>query len=445
MDSDQNKKVIGNYVLGKTIGEGKFGKVKYAFNKMNAKSYAIKLLDKKRLLKDQMMDKIKREIKIMQSLKHPNIIEMKEVFVNSESIYLVMDLAEGGEIFAKLAEEGKFTEEKARKYFQQLIMGVDYCHSQNVIHRDIKPENLLLDAKGNLKIADFGMAALVPDINQSDLLKTKCGTTNYAAPEVLLENSGYGAPADLWSCGVVLFVFCSGILPFQCENEIDLVSKILKADFSFCSWFSENLKDLLNRIIYPDPLNRITIDGIKVHPWFKIGFSMKERKITLQDNDSVMFQTFSKLPEVTVTQERTSVSSSTQTKKISFTNVFEFITMSGAFDISKMLEDASHLTNNYCLSSTVEPEELFTKLIEVLKDKCGEKNIFVNENNYKIKIKKKKVTFMVRLYEITPKLHYLDFNKRSGSFLDFDRIYGIIEEECFQKKLIPILKRTNSK
>jgi serine/threonine protein kinase len=134
-----------------------------------------------------------------------------------------------------------------------VINAVDYCHSRGVYHRDLKPENLLLDASGTLKVSDFGLSALSQQVREDGLLHTTCGTPNYVAPEVI-NNKGYdGAKADLWSCGVILFVLMAGYLPFEDSNLMSLYKKIFKADFSCPSWFSTSAKKLIKKILDPNP------------------------------------------------------------------------------------------------------------------------------------------------------------------------------------------------
>ncbi|MCO5587353.1 hypothetical protein L7F22_041302 [Adiantum nelumboides] len=151
---------VGKYELGRTLGAGNFAKVKHARHLETGKQFAIKILEKEKILKVKMAEQIKREISTMKLVKHPNIVELHEVMASKTRIYFVLEYVTGGELFNKIAREGKLKEDEARKYFQQLINAVDYCHSWGVYHRDLKPENLLLDSRGNLKISDFGFSAL---------------------------------------------------------------------------------------------------------------------------------------------------------------------------------------------------------------------------------------------------------------------------------------------
>jgi serine/threonine protein kinase len=144
-----------------------------------------------------------------------------QVLASRTKIYIILEFVTGGELFDKIVYQGRLSENESRRYFQQLIDAVDFCHSKGVSHRDLKPENLLLDSLGNLKISDFGLSALPQQVRDDGLLHTTCGTPNYVAPEVL-NNKGYdGAGADIWSCGVILYVLMAGFLPF---DETDLVT-----------------------------------------------------------------------------------------------------------------------------------------------------------------------------------------------------------------------------
>jgi serine/threonine protein kinase len=208
----------------------------------------------------------------MKLIRHPNVIRMYEVMASKTKIYIVMELVTGGELFDKIASRGRLKEDDARKYFQQVINAVDYCHSRGVYHRDLKPENLLLDASGTLKVSDFGLSALSQQVREDGLLHTTCGTPNYVAPEVI-NNKGYdGAKADLWSCGVILFVLMAGYLPFEDSNLMSLYKKIFKADFSCPSWFSTSAKKLIKKILDPNPSTRITIAELINNEWFKKGY-----------------------------------------------------------------------------------------------------------------------------------------------------------------------------
>ncbi|KAI8003760.1 CBL-interacting serine/threonine-protein kinase 8 [Camellia lanceoleosa] len=211
----------------------------------------MKVLDRSTILKHKMVDQIKREISIMKLVRHPNVVRLYEVLASRTKIYIILEFITGGELFDKIVHHGRLSENESRRYFQQLIDGADYCHSKGVYHRDLKPENLLLDSEGNLKISDFGLSAL-PGEGVS-LLRTTCGTPNYVAPEVLSHKGYDGAVADVWSCGVILYVLMAGYLPFDEIDLTTLYSKIDKAEFSCPSFFPVGAKSLIHRILDPNP------------------------------------------------------------------------------------------------------------------------------------------------------------------------------------------------
>lgn len=197
--------LFGKYEMGKLLGQGTFAKVYKAKNLVTQERVAIKAIHKDHVKKKGLIEQIKREISVMHLVKHPNIVELKEVMATKSKVFFVMEYVRGGELFAKL-QQGKLKEDLARKYFQQLISAVDFCHSRGVSHRDLKPENLLLDENGDLKVSDFGLSALPEQHWNDGLLHTQCGTPAYVAPEVLRKKGYDGAKADIWSCDSPLWI-----------------------------------------------------------------------------------------------------------------------------------------------------------------------------------------------------------------------------------------------
>eukprot|EP00262_Sarcandra_glabra_P013261 TRINITY_DN3637_c0_g1_i10.p1 TRINITY_DN3637_c0_g1~~TRINITY_DN3637_c0_g1_i10.p1 ORF type:complete len:309 (-),score=45.62 TRINITY_DN3637_c0_g1_i10:312-1238(-) len=254
MNATKVKRRVGKYEVGRTLGEGTFAKVKFARNSETAEPVALKILDKEKVLKHKMVEQIKREIATMKLIKHPNVVRLHEVMGSKTKIFIVLEFVTGGELFDKIVNHGRMMEGDARKYFQQLINAVDYCHSRGVYHRDLKPENLLLDASGNLKVSDFGLSALSQQVRDDGLFHTTCGTPNYVAPEVLNDRGYDGATADLWSCGVILFVLLAGYLPFDDSNLMILYNKISVAEFTCPSWLSFGARRLITRILDPNPM-----------------------------------------------------------------------------------------------------------------------------------------------------------------------------------------------
>lgn len=234
----------------------------------------VQVLDKEKIQKQNMGAQIKKEISIMKMVRHKYVVGMKEVLASRTKIFIVLELVTGGELFDKIVSEGKFPEEMARFYFHQLVEGVEYCHGLGVCHRDLKPENLLLDENGNLKISDFGLSALYvgdPDAegtSRQELLHTTCGTPNYVAPEVLADKGYDGKKADVWSIGVILYVLLAGFLPFDESTIVALFAKIQAAHFTYPSWFTPEVRALLDKVLIADPKERISLSQLKKDPWY---------------------------------------------------------------------------------------------------------------------------------------------------------------------------------
>ncbi|KAK8579832.1 hypothetical protein V6N13_142998 [Hibiscus sabdariffa] len=326
---NKGKVLMQKYEFGRLLGQGNFAKVYHARNIETSQSVAVKVIEKEKVLKVGMIDQTKREISGMSLVKHTNILELYEVMASKSKIYFVMEYAKGGELFNKLSK-GKLREDVARKYFQQLISAVDFCHSRGVYHRDLKPENLLLDENGILKVSDFGLSALTECKHQDGLLHTTCGTPAYVAPEVINRKGYDGAKADIWSCGVILYVMLAGYLPFHDTNLIAIYRKISKADYKFPNWFSPEVTKLLSRILTPNPKARISIEKIMTNPWFRKGFNSKpvhnkvEKALVPVDIDAV----FSSEANNNAFEAKKDMA------KLTNLNAFDIISLSSGFDLS---------------------------------------------------------------------------------------------------------------
>uniref|UniRef100_A0A0D9VSU1 non-specific serine/threonine protein kinase n=1 Tax=Leersia perrieri TaxID=77586 RepID=A0A0D9VSU1_9ORYZ len=262
-----HSEALKNYNLGRTLGIGSFGKVKIAEHKHTGHKVAIKILNRRQMRNMEMEEKAKREIKILRLFIHPHIIRLYEVIYTPTDIYVVMEYCKFGELFDYIVEKGRLQEDEARRIFQQIVSGVEYCHRNMVVHRDLKPENLLLDSKYNVKLADFGLSNVMHD---GHFLKTSCGSPNYAAPEVISGKLYAGPEVDVWSCGVILYALLCGTLPFDDENIPNLFKKIKGGIYTLPSHLSALARDLIPRMLVVDPMKRITIREIREHQWFQI-------------------------------------------------------------------------------------------------------------------------------------------------------------------------------
>ncbi|KAJ6942058.1 serine/threonine-protein kinase SRK2A-like [Populus alba x Populus x berolinensis] len=286
-----------NYELVKDIGSGNFGVARLMRHKQTRELVAMKYIERGRKIDEN----VAREIINHKSLRHPNIIRFREVVLTPTHLAIVMEYAAGGELFERICNAGRFSEDEARYFFQQLISGVCYCHSMQICHRDLKLENTLLDGSPapQLKICDFGYS-------KSSLLhsrpKSTVGTPAYIAPEVLSRREYDGKLADVWSCGVTLYVMLVGAYPFEDHEDPKNFRKTINVLYSFASLFysnyplfftaheffivylqrimavqykipdyvhiSQDCRHLLSHIFVANPSRRITIKEIKSHPWF---------------------------------------------------------------------------------------------------------------------------------------------------------------------------------
>lgn len=410
---------VGKYELGRTLGEGTFAKVKFARNTETNKNFAIKIINKEKILKHKMLQQIKREISTMKLIKHPNVVQLHEVMASKTNIYIVLEFVTGGELFDKIFHRGKLKEDDARRYFQQLINAVDYCHSRRVYHRDLKPENLLLDAQGNLKVSDFGLSALPQQLRADGLLHTTCGTPNYVSPEVLNDKGYSGATADLWSCGVILYVLMAGYLPFDEQNLNTLYKKIHKADFTCPAWFSSGARKLILRILDPKPETRITIPEILQNDWFKRGYKpaqfTEDEDINLEDVDAV----FNDQTEHLVKEEK-------ETKPVAM-NAFELISMSQGLNLSNLFEKQKGLVKRETRFTSKHPAKEIVLKIEQTAKPLG---FIVQKKNYKMKLqgeisgRKGCLSVATEVFEVAPSLFMVEVRKAGGDTLEFHKFYS---------------------
>ncbi|AQZ18938.1 KCC4 (YCL024W) and GIN4 (YDR507C) [Zygosaccharomyces parabailii] len=286
---------VGPWKLGETLGFGSTGKVQLAYNEITHQQAAMKEISKAIFnsktapgsssiaasTPDALPYGIEREIIIMKLLNHPNVLRLYDVWETNPSLYMVLEYAEKGELFNLLVERGPLPESEAVCFFRQIIIGVSYCHALGIVHRDLKPENLLLDHKLNIKIADFGMAALE---TEDKLLETSCGSPHYAAPEIVSGIPYHGFASDVWSCGVIFFALLTGRLPFDEEdgNIRNLLLKVQSGKFEMPDddEISPEAQDLLAKILTVDPELRIKTRDILKHP-------LLQKYPNISDNKSI--------------------------------------------------------------------------------------------------------------------------------------------------------------
>ncbi|XP_059664270.1 CBL-interacting serine/threonine-protein kinase 12-like [Cornus florida] len=411
--------LLGRYETGKLLGQGTFAKVYQARNIKTNEIVAIKVIDKEKILKGGLIAHIKREISILRRLRHPNIVQLFEVMATKTKIYFVMEYVKGGELFNKVAK-GRLPEQVARKYFQQLISAVGFCHARGVYHRDLKPENLLLDEDGDLKVSDFGLSAVADQIRQDGLFHTFCGTPAYVAPEVLARKGYDAAKADLWSCGVVLFVLMAGHLPFHDKNVMVMYKKIYRGEFRCPRWFSPEIIRLVSRLLDTNPETRITIPEIMNHKWFKKGF--KHIKFYIEDNklcsvpnvddddgvDSFSDQSLSESESEMESRRRIG-----NLPRPASLNAFDIISFSPAFGLSGLFEEEGEEAR---FVSGAPVSKIISKLEEIAKVvsfSVRKKDCTVNFEGTREGVKGP-LTIAAEIFELTPSLVVVEVKKKGG-------------------------------
>ena len=292
----KNKKLIEDYVIKDTIGKGTFSVVKLGEHIKTKTKVAIKILDKEKIKTKEDLTRIKREIKILSILDHPNIIKTYKISETPKKYYIIMEYCEGGELFDYIVEKERLDEFESSIFFYQLINALDYIHSKGVAHRDLKPENLLLSQNKNIKIIDFGLSNFFE--TGVGGLATPCGSPSYASPEIIKGEVYDGFKIDIWASGIILFAMLCGYLPFDDDEEEEkeetndkkyfsqsntnnkeeksednevLFQKILEGKIEFPDYLSDVAIDLIKKMLVVEPEDRIELDEIKKHKFYRMG------------------------------------------------------------------------------------------------------------------------------------------------------------------------------
>ncbi len=268
MSVNENPNILSDYDLIETLGAGTFSEVKLGINKITKEKVAIKMLDKDKINNENDLTRLKREIHMLRTFSHINIIKTYEIAENDVNFLIIMEYCKHGELFNQIIEKKKLSEKEASYYYYQLINGLEYIHSNGIVHRDLKPENLLI-SKGNiLKIIDFGLSNF---FNGENLLQTPCGSPCYASPEMVSGKKYNGFYIDIWSTGIILYAMLCGFLPFEDNNNVILFQKIQECNFTIPNFVSKICKNLIKSIVVKDPNKRIKISEIKRHPFYLKG------------------------------------------------------------------------------------------------------------------------------------------------------------------------------
>ncbi|VAH58828.1 unnamed protein product [Triticum turgidum subsp. durum] len=388
--------LMNRYELGRMLGQGTFAKVYHARSLATNQSVAIKVIDKDKVLRVGMIDQIKREISIMRLVRHPYIVQLHEVMASKSKIYFAMEYVRGGELFARVAK-GRLKEDAARKYFQQLIGAVDFCHSRDVYHRDLKPENLLVDEHGNLKVSDFGLSALKECQKQDGLLHTTCGT---------------------------LFVLLAGYLPFQDSNLMEMYRKISKGDVRHPQWFSSDARKILSRLLDPNPNTRITMDKLIEHPWFKKGYKpavmlgTPTPRASKDLNDvQAAFSTDHKDGEGKRAEQPNGA------LKPASLNAFDIISLSKGFDLSGLFEKDQEQKSNSRFMTQKPASAIVSKLEQIAETesfKVKKQDGLVTLQGSK-EGRKGQLAIDAEIFEVTPSFYVVEVKKSAGDTLEYER------------------------
>ncbi|TMW64105.1 hypothetical protein Poli38472_014222 [Pythium oligandrum] len=450
-------KKVGKYEIGKTLGEGTFGKVKYAVNTETGERVAIKVLDKEKIQKQNMGAQIKKEISIMKMVRHKHVVVLKEVLASRTKIFIVLELITGGELFDKIVSEGRFSEDTARFYFRQLVDGVQYCHQNGVCHRDLKPENLLLDENGDLKISDFGLSALYDgggeggETSRASLLHTTCGTPNYVAPEVLADKGYDGRAADVWSMGVILYVLLAGFLPFDEPTMSALFRKIQKAEFSYPSWFTPRVKNLLNRVLVPDPTTRVSLADIMNDDWY-VNADGASTAPVVNASTSVAATVSAAAPgtdaagmslkpsqadlDAAILEHQDEVKNLGKKTKsesgLKVLNAFDLINMCGGMALNRMFQsnDEKRVKRSTQFTSTIPAANILSRLTSYLESlNCDITIDSASKVRAVLQTPKGAVGVVIHIYMLAESLHLVEVRRGKGDIFEYYKFYTQLNEQ----------------
>ncbi|CAN6482278.1 unnamed protein product [Victoria cruziana] len=343
---------VGRYEIGRTIGEGTFAKVKFAQNTETGESVAMKILDRATILKHKMVDQIKREITIMKLVRHPYVVRLHEV------------------------RQGRLSENESRRYFQQLIDGVDYCHSKGVYHRDLK---------------------------------------------VLSHNGYHGSVADVWSCGVILYVLLAGYLPFDEIDLSTLYGKIEKAEFSCPSWFPVGAKALICKILDPNPDTRISIEDIRNDEWFARNYTPAKNFECEDVNLDDVFAAFTDHEVQAFPEQQTNKSAGPLVL-----NAFDLIILSQGLNLSTLFDKSQDDVMHQTRFVTQKLPQVVLSSMEIVAQSMGFKT---HIRNFKMRIeglsanKVSRFSVILEVFEVAPTFFMVDVHKVAGDTVEYHKFY----------------------
>ena len=255
---------LNHYEFKGTIGKGSFSVVKIVADTITGQLFAAKVIPRVQLGASNLTERFESEIRIIQQLRHPGIVQLYDLLKDENNFYIIMELCSNGELFQQILENERLSELESKFYMKQIQEALAYVHNLGICHRDIKPENILIDENNHAKISDFGLSRFV---NSAGLAKTPCGSPCYASPECIRGGSYDGRKSDMWSCGVVCFAMLTGQLPWTKRNQTQLFEQIARADFIIPAYVSEPARRFIRGLMDPNPELRLNVEQALNHQW----------------------------------------------------------------------------------------------------------------------------------------------------------------------------------
>lgn len=300
----KEKNIKDVYKFKEKLGKGSFAVVWRGINIDTGEEVAIKNVEKRTLSKEE-LETLNEEVDILKKIDHVHIVKLYDIYETRDSLYMVMELLRGGEVFDSIIKKGTYSEKEAATVMRQVVQGVKYLHDHGITHRDLKPENIIYEKDpyknpgALVKITDLGLAKYLGNDESSGMMKTACGTPGYVAPEIL-KGLKYTESIDVWSLGVILYILLCGYPPFSDENTSLLYSKIRHGSYTFGSpWWDEissEAMQLISRMLTVNPVDRISTYDVLRNPWFKKMEKSKRKTFKKQYTENLLkFQARRKL------------------------------------------------------------------------------------------------------------------------------------------------------